>query len=49
MTERALTLRAVKTVDFMTAKFALLPFEFPEEVARAQSIHAADDPVLGRR
>jgi GMP synthase PP-ATPase subunit len=34
MTERALTLRAVKTVDFMTAKFAHLPFEFPEEVSR---------------
>jgi GMP synthase (glutamine-hydrolysing) len=34
MTERAQTLRAVKTVDFMTAKFAHLPFEFPEEVSR---------------
>ncbi|MEW8003638.1 MAG: hypothetical protein AB2827_12710 [Candidatus Thiodiazotropha sp.] len=33
MTERAQTLRAVKTVDFMTAKFAHLPFEFPEEVS----------------
>jgi GMP synthase (glutamine-hydrolysing) len=31
-TERAQTLRAVKTVDFMTAKFTHLPFEFPEEV-----------------
>ncbi|MBW9262706.1 MAG: hypothetical protein K1566_06505 [Candidatus Thiodiazotropha sp. (ex. Lucinisca nassula)] len=26
MTERAQTLRAVKTVDFMTAKFSHLPF-----------------------
>jgi GMP synthase PP-ATPase subunit len=34
MTERALTLRAVKTVDFMTAKFAHLPFEFSEEISR---------------
>jgi GMP synthase (glutamine-hydrolysing) len=34
MTERALTLRAVKIVDFMTAKFAHLPFEIPEEVSR---------------
>jgi GMP synthase (glutamine-hydrolysing) len=34
MTERAQTLRAVKTVDFMTAKFSHLPFEFPEEVSR---------------
>jgi GMP synthase PP-ATPase subunit len=33
-TERAQTLRAVKTIDFMTAKFAHLPFEFPEEVSR---------------
>ncbi|MEW8219271.1 MAG: hypothetical protein AB2733_17170 [Candidatus Thiodiazotropha taylori] len=33
MTERAQTLRTVKTVDFMTAKFAHLPFEFPEEVS----------------
>jgi GMP synthase PP-ATPase subunit len=34
MTERAQTLRAVKTVDFMTAKFVQLPFEFPEEISR---------------
>ncbi|MES9846804.1 MAG: glutamine-hydrolyzing GMP synthase, partial [Candidatus Thiodiazotropha sp.] len=32
--EYVVTLRAVKTVDFMTAKFAHLPFEFLEEVAR---------------
>ena len=32
--EYVVTLRAVKTVDFMTAKFAHLPFEFLEEVSR---------------
>ncbi len=34
MTEWALILRAVKTVDFRTTKFAHLPVEFPEEVLR---------------
>jgi GMP synthase (glutamine-hydrolysing) len=28
------TLRAVRTIDFMTASFAHLPFEFLEEVSR---------------
>ncbi|MCG7962353.1 MAG: GMP synthase (glutamine-hydrolyzing), partial [Candidatus Thiodiazotropha taylori] len=32
--EYVVTLRAVKTVDFMTAKFAHLPFDFLEEVSR---------------
>jgi GMP synthase (glutamine-hydrolysing) len=32
--EYVVTLRAVKTVDFMTARFAHLPFEFLEEVSR---------------
>jgi GMP synthase (glutamine-hydrolysing) len=32
--EYVVTLRAVKTIDFMTAKFAHLPFEFLEEVSR---------------
>jgi len=32
--EYVVSLRAVKTVDFMTAKFAHLPFEFLEEVSR---------------
>ena len=32
--EFVVSLRAVKTVDFMTAKFAHLPFEFLEEVSR---------------
>ncbi len=32
--EYVVSLRAVKTVDFMTAKFAHLPFDFLEEVSR---------------
>ncbi len=32
--EYVVTMRAVKTVDFMTARFAHLPFEFLEEVSR---------------
>ncbi|MDJ0807066.1 MAG: glutamine-hydrolyzing GMP synthase [Gammaproteobacteria bacterium] len=32
--EYVVSLRAVKTVDFMTAKFTHLPFEFLEEVSR---------------
>jgi hypothetical protein len=32
--EYVVTLRAVNTIDFMTAKFAHLPFEFLEEVSR---------------
>jgi GMP synthase (glutamine-hydrolysing) len=32
--EYVVSLRAVKTVDFMTAKFARLPYDFLEEVSR---------------
>ena len=32
--EHVVALRAVKTVDFMTAHFAHLPFEFLEKVSR---------------
>jgi len=32
--EYVVTLRAVRTIDFMTASFAHLPFEFLEEVSR---------------
>jgi GMP synthase (glutamine-hydrolysing) len=32
--EYVVSLRAVKNVDFMTAKFAHLPFDFLEEVSR---------------
>lgn len=32
--EYVITLRAVRTVDFMTAKFAQLPFDFLEQVSR---------------
>jgi GMP synthase (glutamine-hydrolysing) len=32
--EYVVTLRAVKFIDFMAAKFAHLPFEFLEEVSR---------------
>jgi GMP synthase (glutamine-hydrolysing) len=32
--EYVVTLRAVETIDFMTARFAHLPFEFLEEVSR---------------
>ena len=31
--EYVITLRAVKTIDFMTASFAHLPFEFLEKVS----------------